>query len=326
MAQALVTGAGGFIGSHLAERLVRDGWEVRGFVRYSSHDQRGALAHADPELKDAVEVVAGDLRDADAVRQAARGCDTIFHLGAMVSIPYSYRAPRDVVETNVLGTLNVLCAAREHGTRRVVHTSTSEVYGTAQTASIDEGHVQRGQSPYSASKIGADKLAEAFHLSFGVPVVTLRPFNTYGPRQSPRAIVPTIITQAQAGGPLRLGSLSPTRDFTYVTDTVAAFVLAASAPEAAGEVVHLGTGVEVSVAELVDLVGQMLGRRLDVETDEARVRPPRSEVARLLSDPDRAWHLLGWQPVVTLPDGLRRTAEWLARGGAEWFQLPAYGV
>lgn len=325
MPQALVTGAGGFIGSHLAERLVRDGWEVRAFVRYNSHDQKGALSHVDPAMVDAIEVLAGDLRDADTVREATRGCDTVFHLGAMVSIPYSYRSPRDVVETNVMGTLNVLSAARDLGTRRVVHTSTSEVYGSAQTTSIDEGHALRGQSPYSASKIGADKLAEAFHLSFAVPVVTLRPFNTYGPRQSPRAIIPTIISQAQAGGRLRLGSLAPTRDFTFVTDTVAAFVLAASA-DVAGQVVHLGTGVEVSIGDLVRLVGEMLGRELVTESDQDRMRPERSEVTRLLSDPAKARRVLGWEPAVALPDGLRRTAEWLGSGGASWFHLPEYGV
>jgi dTDP-glucose 4,6-dehydratase len=320
-----VTGAGGFIGSHLAERLVRDGWDVRAFVRYSSHDQQGALAHADPALVAQMEVVPGDLRDADSVAAAAAGCDTVFHLGAIVSIPYSYRAPREVVETNVIGTLNVLTAARAAGARRVVHTSTSEVYGTARTPAIDEAHVLQGQSPYSASKIGADKLAEAFHRSFETPVVTLRPFNTYGPRQSPRAIIPTVITQALAGGPVRLGSLAPTRDFTYVEDTVAAFALAARA-DAVGEVVHLGTGVEVSVGDIVRLVGEVLGRELEVVTEDQRVRPPESEVQRLLSDPSRAKELLGWAPEVPLAEGVRRTAEWLGRGGADWFRLPAYSV
>jgi NAD dependent epimerase/dehydratase len=325
MARALVTGAGGFIGSHLAEHLVREGWQVRAFVRYSSHDQLGALVHADPAVTAELEVVAGDLRDAEAVRDAVEGCDTVFHLGAMVSIPYSYRAPRDVVETNVLGTLNVLTAARAHDVRRVVHTSTSEVYGTALTPTIDEAHVLQGQSPYSASKIGADKLAEAFHLSFGTPVVTLRPFNTYGPRQSPRAIIPTVITQALAGGPLKLGSLAPTRDFTFVEDTVAAFALAASA-DAVGEVIHLGTGVEIAVGDIVRLVGELLGADLVVATEEQRMRPSGSEVMRLLSDPTRAREVLGWEPRVPLAEGLLRTARWLGQGGHEWFRLPAYGV
>lgn len=325
MARALVTGAGGFIGSHLAEHLVRAGWEVRAFVRYSSHDQLGALVHVDPGVRAGMEVLPGDLRDPEAVRAATTGCDTVFHLGAMISIPYSYRAPREVVETNVMGTLNVLTAADAHGARRVVHTSTSEVYGTAQTPAIDEAHELRGQSPYSASKIGADKLAEAFHRSFGTPVVTLRPFNTYGPRQSPRALIPTVITQALAGGPVRLGSLAPTRDFTFVEDTVAAFALAAHAG-AVGEVVHLGTGVEVSVGDIVEMVGAVLGVDLEVLPEDQRVRPPESEVMRLLSDPARARQMLGWEPRVPLSEGLRRTVEWLQAGGAGWFQLPAYGV
>ncbi|MBC7678791.1 MAG: SDR family NAD(P)-dependent oxidoreductase, partial [Pseudorhodobacter sp.] len=238
MRTALVTGAGGFIGSHLVERLVADGWKVRAFVRYSSHDQLGALVHTAPGVLDEVEVVPGDLRDADVVRRAVDGCDAVLHLGAIIAIPYSYTAPRDVVETNVLGTLNVLEAARTHRTPRVVHTSTSEVYGSARQLRMDETHPLQGQSPYSASKIGADKLAEAYALSFDLPVVVLRPFNTFGPRQSPRAVIPTILGQALAGGPVRLGSLTPTRDFTYVSDTVAAFALAATAPDLAGKVVH----------------------------------------------------------------------------------------
>jgi nucleoside-diphosphate-sugar epimerase len=304
---------------------VRAGWDVRAFVRYSSHDQLGALVHADPDVRAALEVVPGDLRDPEAVGAAAAGCDTVFHLGALISIPYSYRAPREVVETNVMGTLNVLVAAGAHAVRRVVHTSTSEVYGTARTPAIDEAHELQGQSPYSASKIGADKLAEAFHRSFGTPVVTLRPFNTFGPRQSPRALIPTVITQALAGGPVRLGSLAPTRDFTFVEDTVAAFALAAHA-DAVGEVVHLGTGVEVSVGDIVEMVGAVLGRTLEVVTEDQRVRPPASEVMRLLSDPARAREKLGWEPRVPLAEGLRRTVEWLRAGGADWFRLPAYGV
>ena len=322
---ALVTGAGGFIGSHLVERLLSDGWRVKAFVRYSSHDQHGALVHAAAGVLDQVDLVPGDLRDGDVVRRAVEDCDAVLHLGAVIAIPYSYTAPRDVVETNVLGTLNVLEAARVCGTPRVVHTSTSEVYGTAQQLRIDESHPLQGQSPYSASKIGADKLAEAYHLSFGLPVVTLRPFNTYGPRQSPRAVIPTILGQALAGGQIRLGSLAPTRDFTYVTDTVAAFALAASAPGIEGQVVHLGTGIEVSIADVVRIAGEVLGRDLDVVVDDTRLRPPASEVQRLLSDPTRANELLGWTPEVSFEAGLRQTAAWLeqARG---WFRLPGYAV
>ena len=325
MRTALVTGAGGFIGSHLVERLVADGWKVRALVRYSSHDQLGALVHTAPGVLDEVEVVPGDLRDADVVRRAVGGCDAVLHLGAIIAIPYSYTAPRDVVETNVLGTLNVLEAARTHGTPRVVHTSTSEVYGSARQLRMDETHPLQGQSPYSASKIGADKLAEAYALSFDLPVVVLRPFNTFGPRQSPRAVIPTILGQALAGGPVRLGSLTPTRDFTYVSDTVAAFALAATAPDVAGKVVHLGTGVEVSVGDLVRLAGEVLGRELEVITDDQRVRPAASEVQRLLSDPSHAREVLGWTPEVPLLEGLRRTAAWL-EGARDWFRLPGYAV
>lgn len=323
MTRALVTGAGGFIGSHLCERLLRDGWSVRAFVRYTSHDQYGALMHLAPDVRDGLDVVAGDLRDADAVRRNTSGCEVVFHLGAVISIPHSYRSPREVVENNVLGTLNVLEAARDGAVTRVVHTSTSEVYGTARTDRIEETHVLAGQSPYAASKIGADKLAEAFALSFATPVVTLRPFNTYGPRQSPRAVIPTILGQALAGDSVRLGSLAPTRDFTYVTDTVDAFVRAATAGGLEGEVIHLGSGKEISVGDLVVVVGQLLGRSLTVIEEHGRRRPAASEIARLCSNPSRAAELLGWHPEVGLREGLRRTAEWL-QASPGWFQLPPY--
>lgn len=324
--RALVTGAGGFIGSHLTELLVRAGWDVTAFVRYSSHDQLGALVHAEPDVLANVDVVAGDLRDDGSVRAAMRGCEAVLHLGAVISIPYSYRAPREVVETNVVGTLNVLSAARDLDLRRVVHTSTSEVYGSAQSERIDEAHVLQGQSPYSASKIGADKLAEAFHRSFGTPVVTLRPFNTYGPRQSPRAVIPTILTAALAGNPVKLGSLTPTRDFTFVTDTAEAFLRAAGAQGIDGETIHLGVGTETSIAEVVRLAGELVGHELEVVVEDERIRPPDSEVARLRSDPRRARDQLGWVPQVSLAEGLKRTADWLAAGGAEWFRLPGYAT
>ena len=324
--RVLVTGAGGFIGSHLVEALVRSDWTVRALVRYSSHDQQGALAHIGPQALSELDIVAGDLRDDGAVRAAVDGCDVVLHLGAVISIPHSYRAPREVVETNVMGTLNVLTAARDLGVGRVVHTSTSEVYGTARTPRIDETHVLQGQSPYSASKIGADKLAEAFHLSFGLPVVTLRPFNTYGPRQSPRAVIPTILMGALAGGPVRLGSLTPSRDFTYVTDTADAFVRAATAEGIDGETVHLGVGVEVTIAEVVRQVGELLGREIEVVVEDERIRPDASEVGRLLSDPTRARELLGWQPSVSLAAGLKETAAWLQGGGSTWFRLPDYAT
>jgi NAD dependent epimerase/dehydratase len=325
MPRALITGAGGFIGSRLCEVMVSAGWDVRAFVRYTSHDHVGALAHADAEIVKQMELVVGDLRDAGAVNDAAHGCDVILHLGAIIAIPYSYRHPREVVDTNVLGTLNVLEAARHHGVGRVVHTSSSEVYGSAVSPSIVESHPLQAQSPYAAAKIGADKLAESYWRSFGLPIVTLRPFNTYGPRQSPRAVIPTILTQALRGRVVKLGSLAPTRDFTFVDDTAAAFALAANAPGIDGEVIHLGTGREVSIGELVDIAARVLGKELDVVQEDARVRPSTSEVHRLLSDPSNAQAQLGWSPIVQLEDGIRRTADWLAIN-AGWFSLAEYAV
>jgi NAD dependent epimerase/dehydratase len=325
MRRVLVTGAGGFIGSHLCERLVRNDWDVRGFVRYTSHDQAGALVHVDPEVRSEIEVITGDLRDAPSVRHAMEGVQVVLHLGAVIAIPYSYRNPAEVVETNVLGTLAVLDAARDLGVERVVHTSTSEVYGTAVTEAITEAHPLQGQSPYSASKIGADKLAESYWRSFELPVVTLRPFNTYGPRQSPRAVIPTILMQALQGTEVRLGSLAPTRDFTFVTDTAAGFERAALAEGVEGEVIHLGTGREVSIGDVVAIVEQVLGTHLDVIQEDLRLRPERSEVMRLLSDPSHALERLGWAPEVGLEDGIRQTAEWLEHG-AGWFALGGYAV
>ncbi len=325
MRTVLVTGAGGFIGSHLCELLVRQGWDVRGLVRYTSHDQAGALVHVDPEVRAQIHVVTGDLRDPTGVRRAMDGVEVVLHLGAIIAIPYSYQNPAEVVETNVAGTLAVLEAARDLGVARVVHTSTSEVYGTAVTDAITESHPLQGQSPYSASKIGADKLAEAYWRSFELPVVTLRPFNTFGPRQSPRAVIPTILMQALRGTRVQLGSLAPTRDFTYVTDTAAAFELAARAEGIDGEVIHLGTGREVSIGDVVAIVEQTLGKSLEVVQEDARIRPERSEVMRLLSDPSHARDRLGWEPQVSLEEGIRRTADWLATS-ADWFALGSYAV
>lgn len=325
MPQALVTGAGGFIGSRLCSTLVAAGWDVRGFLRYTSHDQLGALVHLDDDVRRSIEVVAGDLRDAGAVDAAARGCDVVFHLGAIIAIPYSYRHPREVVDTNVVGTLNVLEAVRANGVGRLVHTSTSEVYGTALTDAIAESHPLQGQSPYSASKIGADKLAESYWRSFGLPVVTLRPFNTYGPGQSPRAVIPTILMQALAGTVVRLGSLAPTRDFTYVDDTARGFMLAGTVDGVAGEVIHLGTGREVSIGDLVKLAEVVVGHPLEVIQEDARLRPPASEVMRLLSDPSNARARLAWEPHVDLEEGLRATATWL-EAHASWFALADHAI
>jgi NAD dependent epimerase/dehydratase len=309
----LVTGAGGFIGGHLVEQLVRDGARVRAMCRYNSRNDRGTLDWLEPEVVAEVEVVAGELRDVESVAAAVEGTEVVLHLGAQIAIPYSYVNPRDFVEVNALGTLNVAQAALRHGVRRVVHTSTSEVYGSAQTVPITESHPLEPQSPYAASKVAADKLMDSFHRSFELPVTVLRPFNTYGPRQSARAIIPTIIAQALEGSTLRLGSLHPRRDLTFAEDTAAGFVAAATAEAAVGRTVHLGTGHDVSVGELVELVSELLGRELAVETDPARVRPANSEVQRLLAGPALARELLGWEPRVDLRDGVARTIEWIER-------------
>lgn len=307
--QVLVTGAGGFIGSHLAEQLVREGARVRALVHYNALGTWGWLDHS--PLRDQMEVVAGDIADAESVRQAAKGSETLFHLAALIAIPYSYRAPFSYVRTNVEGTLNVLQAARDLGGVRVVHTSTSEVYGTARQVPIPETHPLQGQSPYSASKIGADKMTESFHLSFNVPVVTVRPFNTYGPRQSARAVIPTIIMQGLAGQRVRLGSLHPTRDLNFVSNTVEGFLLAGSSPAAVGRTINLGSGREISIGDLAQLIGKLLGSPITVESEAARLRPEGSEVERLVADARLANELLGWTPRVSLEDGLRETIAWL---------------
>lgn len=310
--QVLVTGAGGFIGSQLTEELVARGASVRAFVRYNSRGDTGLLKLTPPEVLDRIEVIAGDLRDPEAVRRAVQGSEVVFHLGALISIPYSYLHPREVTETNVMGTFNVLAACLDAGVARLVHTSTSEVYGTAQRVPIDEEHPLQGQSPYSATKIGADKLAEAYYRSFDLPVVTVRPFNTYGPRQSARAVIPTIITQALTQNVIHLGSLETRRDFTYVTDTISGFLRAAQQPGVEGRTYNLGVGSEVTIGELTDRIIRLVGRPVSIETDPDRLRPEKSEVMRLLSDNSLARDELGWQPQVDLETGLRRTVDWIA--------------
>ena len=307
--RVLVTGAGGFIGSHLTEKLTQLGAETRALVRYTSVGAWGWLDES-PVKKD-IEVIAGDLRDRDSVRRAMRNVECVFHLGALIGIPYSYEAPQAYVDTNIIGTLNVLQEARTAETARVVHTSTSEVYGTAQYVPIDEKHPLVGQSPYSATKIAADKLSESFFRAFEVPVVTVRPFNTYGPRQSARAVIPTIITQCLTGGAVKLGNLSPTRDFTFVSDTVAGFLAAGAAPSALGAVVNLGTGTEISIGDLVRKISELIGKPVRVDSDTQRMRPVASEVERLLSDNALARQMLDWQPAVTLDDGLCQTIDWV---------------
>ncbi len=309
--RVLVTGAGGFIGSHLVETLITEGARVRAFVRYNSRGESGLLSHLPSDLRQEIDLIAGDLRDLPTVERAVRDVSHVFHLGALIAIPYSYVNPEEVVTTNVLGTLNVLTAARDAGTERVVHTSTSEVYGTALRVPIDESHPLQGQSPYSASKIGADKVAESFHLSFDLPVVTLRPFNTFGPRQSTRAVIPTIITQALTQPIVRLGNLDAIRDLTYVADTVNGFLTVASTEGVEGETFNLGTGREVTIGELADTIIQLVGNEVKIEIDPQRIRPGKSEVQRLMSDYTRAKERLGWQPQVSLEQGLDNTIAWM---------------
>jgi NAD dependent epimerase/dehydratase len=305
----LVTGAGGFIGSHLTEQLVRLGARTRALVRYNSAGSRGWLEEA--PVGNEIEVIAGDVRDSDLVRSCIRDVDVVFHLAALIGIPYSYHAPLSYVRTNIEGTLNILQAAREIGVQRVIHTSTSEAYGSALSVPIREDHPLQGQSPYSASKIGADKLAEAFHLSFGLPVATIRPFNTFGPRQSSRAVIPTIITQALSGGPVRLGNLTPTRDLTFVGDTVEAFLAVGEVPDAVGKVINVGSGTEVSIEELARTILKLMDRVLPIVGEDERVRPGGSEVERLLADTRLARNILGWSPSTTLEEGLIRTIDWI---------------
>lgn len=304
---------------------MRDGASVRALARYNSRNERGTLDWLEPEIVAQAEVVLGDLRDVESVAAAAEGAEIVLHLGAQIAIPYSYVNPRDFFETNVLGTMNVAQAALRAGAERVVHTSTSEVYGSAQTVPITEQHPLEPQSPYAASKLAADKLMDAWHRSYELPVTVLRPFNTFGPFQSARAITPTIVSQALAGGPVRLGSLHPRRDLTFVGDTVAGFIAAAQAPAAVGRTVQLGTGYDVSIGDLVELVGDITGRELVVETDEARVRPAKSEVQRLISDPALAKELMGWVPAVDLREGLTRTIEWIERN-QERFRTDQYVI
>lgn len=307
---ALVTGAGGFIASHLVEALLADGWTVRGMLRYGSAGDLGCLADLKDEARGAVELRRGDLLDAEFVTECCRGVDTVFHLGARISIPYSYAAPRDTIQVNCLGTLNVLEAVRQNGVRRLVHTSTSEVFGSAVSVPMDEAHRLKGQSPYAASKIAADKIVESYHCSFGTPCVIVRPFNTYGPRQSPRAVISRIMQQVLDGGPVRLGSLWPRRDFTYVEDTVSGFIRAAETEDAVGQEFNLGAGSDISIGDLAEMILRIAGCDMELISEDARERPPESEVSRLLSDNRKAARVLGWSPAVGLEEGLARTLQW----------------
>jgi NAD dependent epimerase/dehydratase len=317
--KVLVTGADGFIGSHLTEILVRTGYQVRAFVLYNSFNSWGWLDSCDADVKGQFEVFAGDIRDPHGVKEAMQGCDAVLHLAALIAIPYSYHSPDTYVDTNVKGTLNVLQAARELEIGRVVHTSTSEVYGTAQFVPITETHPLQGQSPYSATKIAADQLAYSFYTSFNLSVIIARPFNTYGPRQSARAVIPTIITQIANGQrQIKLGAVSPTRDFNYVKDTVAGFIAALEAEEGDGEVVNFGSNYEISIGDTAQLIAEAMNREIEVVTDEVRLRPKKSEVNRLWADNTKAKELLGWVPAYGDRQGFKRglaeTAQWFTEG------------
>jgi NAD dependent epimerase/dehydratase len=328
----LITGADGFIGSHLTEALVRSGFKVRAFVHYNSFNSWGWLDKCPNDIKGQFEVVSGDIRDPHSISEAMRGCDAVLHLAALVAIPFSYKSPSSYVDTNITGTLNVLQAARSHGLKRVIHTSTSEVYGTAQYVPINEIHPLHGQSPYSATKIAADQLAKAFFASFDLPVVTIRPFNTYGPRQSARAVIPTIITQIAKGHhAIKLGSTSPTRDFSFVSDTVSGFLSALTSEVGQGEVVNLGSGFEISIGDTVNLIADCMNSQVEIVSDDERKRPANSEVERLWADNSKANELFDWKPQYVGRDGFKRglfeTIDWFTQSvNLEAYKTDVYNV
>lgn len=328
----LVTGADGFIGSHLTETLVKQGYDVRAFVMYNSFNSWGWLDQASYDVKNSLDVFSGDIRDPHGVMAAMQGCDSVLHLAALIGIPYSYHSPDTYIDTNIKGTLNIVQAARELGVSKVIHTSTSEVYGTARYVPINEDHPLQGQSPYSASKIGADQIALSFYSSFNTPITVLRPFNTYGPRQSARAVIPTIISQIANGTRcIKLGSLHPTRDFSYVSDTVNGFIAALEADAGAGEVINLGSNFEISIGDTVQTIAEIMGVDISVEADDVRIRPEKSEVERLWADNSKAAKVLGWKPRYAGREGLRRglkeTIDWLQQTtNLERYKVSRYNV
>ncbi len=330
--KVLITGAGGFIGSHLVEELVRKGCKTRAFIHYNSLNSRGWLDHSDSRIIESIEFFAGDIRDPYGVKKAMVGCDVVFHLAALIAIPYSYHSPDTYIDTNIKGTLNIVQAARELGVEKIVHTSTSETYGTAQFVPITEDHPLQGQSPYSASKIGGDHIAMSFHLSFGTPVSIIRPFNTYGPRQSARAVIPTIITQIAGGREkIKLGSLFPTRDFNFVKDTVRGYIAIANSVNTVGEVINIGSNFEISIGKTVKLIAETMGAEIVIETDDQRIRPEKSEVERLWSDNAKAKKLTGWKPEYAGMDGFKsgieETIEWfIDKKNLERYKSDIYNI
>ncbi|SCL91553.1 dTDP-glucose 4,6-dehydratase [Sporanaerobacter sp. PP17-6a] len=322
----LVTGAEGFIGSHLTEKLVEMGADVTALVQYNSFNNWGWIDTFDDGIKNGIHVVTGDIREYDNVKRIVKGQDIVFHLAALIAIPYSYLSPMAYVRTNVEGTTNILEASKDYGVEKIIHTSTSETYGTALYVPIDEGHPMQGQSPYSASKIGADKMAESFYRSFNLPVATIRPFNTYGPRQSARAVIPTIISQILSGKKeIKLGSLSPTRDFNYVKDTVSAFIKVAESDKTIGQVVNAGSNHEISIGDLAEKIIEILGKKVNIICDEDRIRPEGSEVNRLWADNTKIKELTGWSPKYTLEEGLKETACWIEKN-MRYFKANIYNV
>ena len=328
----LITGADGFIGSHLTEELVRLGHSVRPFVFYNSFNSWGWLDHCEPQVKKSLDVFVGDIRDPHGLKRAMKDCDVVFHLAALISIPYSYHSPDTYVDTNVKGTLNVVQAARELNVSRVVHTSTSEVYGTAIYVPITEDHPLQGQSPYSASKIGADQIALSFFHAFNTPVSIIRPFNTYGPRQSARAVIPTIITQIANGvNKIKMGSLNPTRDFNYISDTVRGFIAVEESENSVGEVINIGSNFEISIGETAALIAEVMGENIEIQIEQARLRPDKSEVERLWADNSKAKKLTGWEPLFAGRDGFKRglskTVEWFNNAdNLKTYKIDSYNI
>ena len=323
--KVLVTGAEGFIGSHLVERLISEGAKVRAFIHYNSRSDWGMLEMLPTKIKKKLQVFPGDTRDQFLCKKATEKIDLVFHLASLIAIPYSYLAPASYVQVNVLGTLNILQACLENKVKKIVHTSTSETYGTARYAPIDEKHPLQAQSPYSASKIGADKLAESYFLSFGLPVATMRPFNTFGPRQSARAVIPTIITQGLAGNTIKIGSTTPVRDMVYVKDNVDGYIRIAKEEKTAGEVINIGTGFGVSISEIIEMVGSILDKELTVIEDKSRIRPKKSEVWKLVCDSKKAKKIVGWKCNYTLKAGLKETIDWI-RDNPSFFKTQIYNI